>query len=157
MVERRGGLADAGAKTEEAMQIVTDLFEREVLLALLPEVGEMACEEIDGSGLGRIVAAGKHGGPAAKGVVDNPDFTVPGGERRLGLGGGGVLREKFFFGLLGKYGIAGQHGGRADVACGCVVCGEASGSVKPVASRPIRAARLAMAIPARRPGRTGVH
>ncbi len=44
MIERRGRLPGGGTQGEEAMQIVPDLLEREILLALFPQIREVVGE-----------------------------------------------------------------------------------------------------------------
>jgi hypothetical protein len=55
-IERDTGLAGCGAQGEEAMQFEADFFDREVLLALLPNIGEVIGEQAQ-RGRGAFVIA----------------------------------------------------------------------------------------------------
>jgi hypothetical protein len=116
VIERGGGLAGRGAEGEEAMQVVADFFDGEILLALLPEIGETIGEYAEGRDGAGIVAAGEDGGAARESIVDNAEFAFAGSEVGLGLRGGGVAGAELSLGLLRERRLPGEHRGCADIA-----------------------------------------
>src|ERR1039458_10709200 len=77
------GLAGAGVEGEEFVQVVADLFEGKIRLALFPEGGEAIGKQAEGRGGAGVIAARQDGGAAAQRVLHDAQFSLAGGGRSL--------------------------------------------------------------------------
>ena len=148
MIERRGALPGARPQREKAVQVVAHLFDREMLLPLFPKVGQSIGQCVQRGGGAGVIAAGQHRGTASKASSTMRNSPSP-GDRSVSDCVAAVSPPRNFRSASWVSGDApATTAGARTSRTAALSMGDAMGSVMPVVSRPMRAARLAMAVPA---------